>query len=57
MSSHAAALLTAEVPVLDGLEDELAPPAVITGYDLVMSIQALIDREIPARHPSIGGLT
>lgn len=55
--SRAATLMTSEASLLDWVEDELALPTFITGYNLVSSVQALIDRASPALHPSITELS
>ena len=55
--SRAATLLTGEAGLLDWVEDELALPSFITGYNLVASVQALIDKASPVQHPSITALS
>ena len=55
--SRAATLLTGEAGLLDWLEDELALPSFITGYNLVTSVQGLIDKASPVQHPSIAALS
>lgn len=51
--SRAATLLTGEAAILDWIERELAQPTFVTGYNLVSSVLALIDRADPALHPAI----
>lgn len=55
--SRAATLMTGEADLLDWVEDELTLPSFITGYDIVTSVQTLIDKASPAQHLSIAELS